>query len=481
VNELRDLTSGTGNLIVGSGAGGSVVFEKLTGMGEEALLIEEGPDILGMTPFDIPIIDRHAKFYRDGGFSPILSNRPFPFSEGRVLGGTSELNGGLFWPLPEILEEKWISNLGYMSGDIEDLKNHFLRFSNLLRVGPVATEANSDLPSKLLRDSAEKQGLAVEKSMRLVPECQKLNQCGSGCPKSLKNSMSRTLIPIGVKRGGRYKCEVRALRINAHSGVARSLQVKYGNSNFEIPFKRLFLSCGPTQTPLLLHRSKLTRKAGKIINFHLNLKFLVKFKEDINAKNGTIFSHQVQEYLNEGILLMTSNFQPEYLGIILANLSKDQIQDVLQNLNRYAIFTLQLNPKDPGRLHFFGDRTVASYRFSNEGLQFLKSAISKVTNLLFSMPIKEMVLPIGNFIIDNPRKIEDILNASKASDFYMSSVHGMSSASFHLNDKLAVTDRYGKLLNYQNVFIADSSAVPTATIESPQGTIMSFVAMSLER
>lgn len=81
MNKLRDLTSGTENLIVGSGPGGSVVFEKLTGMGEDVLLIEEGPDILDMTPFDIPIIDRHAKFYRDGGFSPILSNRPFPFSE----------------------------------------------------------------------------------------------------------------------------------------------------------------------------------------------------------------------------------------------------------------------------------------------------------------------------------------------------------------------------------------------------------------
>lgn len=481
MSEFLDFSRGTENLVVGSGPGGSVVFEKLTGIGEETLLIEEGPDILGISPFDIPILDRHAKFYRDGGFSPILSKRPFPFSEGRVLGGTSELNGGLFWPLPEILQEKWITNLGYMSDDIADMNNHFVRFSKMLRVGPVTTEANTDLPSKLLREGAEKQNVAVEKSMRLVPECQKLNQCGSGCPKSLKNSMSRTLIPRGVSQGGRYLCEVRAIKINAYSGVARSLQVKYRNSNFEIPFKRLFLSCGPTQTPLLLHRSKLTSKAGKIINFHLNLKFLVKFKENVNARNGTIFSHQVQEYLNEGILLMTSNFQPEYLGIILANLNVDQIKDVLRDLNRYAIFTLQLNPIDSGRLHFVGDRSIASYRLSNGGLEFLKSAISKVTNLLFSMPIEEIVLPIKNYIINDPRKIEDILNASKSSDFYMSSVHGMSSASFHVNDKLAVTDRYGKLLNYSNVFIADSSAVPTATIESPQGTIMSFVAMSLER
>lgn len=220
---FRDLSSGAENLVVGSGPGGSVVFEKLTGMGEDTLLIEEGHDILGVSPFNIPILDRHAKFYRDGGFSPILSNRPFPFSEGKVLGGTSELNGGLFWPLPEILEEKWTSNLGYLSDDIAEMKNHFLRFSNLLRVGPVTTEVNSDLPSKLLRDSAEKKNLAVEKSMRLVPECQKLNQCGSGCPKSLKNSMSRTLIPRGVSQGGRYKCEVRALKINAYSGVAKSL------------------------------------------------------------------------------------------------------------------------------------------------------------------------------------------------------------------------------------------------------------------
>ena len=481
MNNSRDLLSGAENLIVGSGPGGSVIFEKLTGMGEDTLLIEEGPDILGMTPFNIPILDRHAKFYRDGGFTPILSNRPFPFSEGRVLGGTSELNGGLFWPLPEILEEKWVSDLGYLVCDIADMKSHFSRFSNLLQVAPVVTKANSDLPSKLLQDSAEKQGLAVGKSMRVVPDCQKLNQCGSGCPKSLKNSMSRTLIPRGVSQGGRYKCQVRALRINAYAGIARSLQVKFGNSIIEIPFKRLFLSCGPTQTPLLLHRSKLSRNAGKIVNFHLNLKFLVKFKEIVDAKNGTIFSHQVQEYLNEGILLMSSNFQPEYLGIILANLSKNQTQDILKNSNKYAIFTLQLNPRDSGQLRFFGDRTIPSYKFSNEGFHFLKSAISKVTNLLFAMPIDEIILPIRDYVINHPGKLEKILSSTKSSDFHLSSVHGMSSASFHPNDKFAVTDRYGKLLNYQNVFIADSSAVPTATIESPQGTIMSFVAMSLER
>ena len=56
---------------------------------------------------------------------------------------------------------------------------------------------------------------------------------------------------------------------------------------------------------------------------------------------------------------------------------------------------------------------------------------------------------------------------------HLISVHGMSSMKYSPNSDCG-TNHYGKLNNYENIFINDASIVPSNTGESPQATIMAF-------
>jgi len=49
-----------------------------------------------------------------------------------------------------------------------------------------------------------------------------------------------------------------------------------------------------------------------------------KFPDIINANKGTIFTSQVQEFEQEGLLIMGTNFSPPYLATALAHLDNNQ-------------------------------------------------------------------------------------------------------------------------------------------------------------
>ena len=83
-------------LILGSGPGGSVVFEQLSKAGFSPLILEEGRTVDDASFQESPAASTF-KNYRHGGISPILSSSIFVHGEGKVLGGGSTINGGLMW------------------------------------------------------------------------------------------------------------------------------------------------------------------------------------------------------------------------------------------------------------------------------------------------------------------------------------------------------------------------------------------------
>ena len=88
-------------IVVGSGAGGSSIFNELVFQNKEVLLIEEGHDFSNQKSIqENGIANSLLEKYRNGGVTPVLGNPSFTFSEGVGLGGSTEINGALFWRTP---------------------------------------------------------------------------------------------------------------------------------------------------------------------------------------------------------------------------------------------------------------------------------------------------------------------------------------------------------------------------------------------
>ena len=462
----------TDYLIVGSGAGGSTVFETLANRGKDVLLIEEGPQLDTNNQLK-GISESTRDFYRDAGATPILGTEIFSFSEGRLLGGTTELNGGLFWRTPSHILEHW-EDLGIRDFSDETLDEHFTYLEKLLHVtDETYKNASENVDSQVLANAASKKGWKCVPARRAVKNCIRQNRCGSGCISGAKQSMSLTLIPRGIQKGGRVLANLELIEIKYVENSAKSAMCKDSRTGeiIMIEYGKIFLCAGATQTPKILKRSSLISSRQRI-GFHINTKILAKFPFEINASKGTIFTEQVQEFMDKGLLFMATNFRPEYLAISHGHKNPKEFMQLLNSFKFLGLFTLQVRPLDYGIIWTNGRKNLLTYSMSIESRNKVREGLLKLAELLFLGGAEWIDLPMSGAKAKNLAEVEDLL-ATRKSKFNLSSVHAMSSLPMGIEHKSLVNSS-GKFKDFKNLYISDASVLPTTIGESPQATIMAI-------
>ena len=99
--------------------------------------------------------------------------------------------------------------------------------------------------------------------------------------------------------------------------------------------------------------------------------------------------------------------------------------------------------------------------------------MKNLIKVLFAAGARELYLPTSN---KNNRitKNDNIeLKLKRIKNWDMLSVHSMSANRMGRDSKSSITDIFGKVHNIQNLFVVDSSSLPSSVGESPQGVIMS--------
>ena len=95
-------------VVIGSGPGGAIAANLSAKKNKKVLLVEEG----GLKSKN----DHHSLTqlmfdFRNRGHEVILGLPIIPFAQGRVIGGSSEINSGLYHRLPNHVKSEWLSTL----------------------------------------------------------------------------------------------------------------------------------------------------------------------------------------------------------------------------------------------------------------------------------------------------------------------------------------------------------------------------------
>ena len=102
--------------------------------------------------------------------------------------------------------------------------------------------------------------------------------------------------------------------------------------------------------------------------------------------------------------------------------------------------------------------------------------------MLFDAGAKELLLPIQNTNIFNTlSEVEDCIDSCKEKNLQAVSVHGMGGCKMGNDSNSSVVDLEAKVWNTPNVFVVDSSSLPSNTGESPQGSIMTMAHEVVDR
>jgi choline dehydrogenase-like flavoprotein len=464
-------------IIVGSGAGGSTAFYELTkNRNRRILMIEEGiysaSDVRSQS---LGFINRNL--YRDSGIRPALGKPPITIGEGKAVGGSTEINGGLFWRTPDHILKLWRAK-GISWADNKNLEPIFQEYETLLRVKFENTWPEYDIASRLLEAGAEKLGWKCVKVPRATGgNCIRSNVCPSGCPSGAKNSMSQTLIPKGIEYGGELRTGIRVLKLVAKEEFITVEAYDSSGEKIEFRATKIIVSCGAVETPRLLVRSGIIKARNIKVSFHANLKVFAHFPVEVNPNLGTIFTRQVQQFLADGILIMGANAMPGYMAIASGSFNSETYNYIKANYSQFALYTAQTQVVSQiSLLRWPLTNFLLRISWNDTDLDKIRFALMKTIELVFNAGAKRVLLPfLDASPISSQQEAMDHVSIEKLKSLQVSTVHLMSSLPLSTDPESALDD-LARIRCEPRIQVLDASALPSSTIESPQETIMAMVA-----
>ncbi|MEB2284465.1 MAG: hypothetical protein B6D46_02975 [Polyangiaceae bacterium UTPRO1] len=467
------------NLVVGSGAGGAVTAAALAEAGREVLLLEEGPatDTSRVATNSTAAI---AHLYRNRGMTPIFGRQAIVYVEGRCVGGSTEINSGLWHRLPDDAYQRWRSDVLLRNFSPDVMTPYFERIERDLSVSLVP-DGQIPASSRLFRRGIERLGWDYQQ----VPRCQK--DGGSQFAPGAKQSMQRTYIPRAVAAGARLLADTKATRLVIEGDRVVGVQVLQhphgARRRFEIRAATVFLCGGAVQTPALLRRSGVKRNVGDSLRIHPMIKAAALFDEEIEAHDDALPVYQVKEFWPT-ITMGGAVFTPGFLAMTLADGWK-AYRDAMHDWPRMGLYYAGTRAMVRGSvrvLRGFDDGVVIRYRLSEADRANLSTGLGLLGELLFAAGARAVYPSLAGAPIlrsvDQCRGLvkEPIPLAAMA----LSNVHAFSSCPMGENRDVCATDSFGKVRGLRNLYVNDASLIPDAPGVNPQGTTMAIALRNSE-
>jgi choline dehydrogenase-like flavoprotein len=473
-------------VVVGSGAGGATMAVELAEAGVDVVVIEEG----GYHPTESFTADSARALrtlYRDGGGGVALGRPSVVFAEGRCVGGSTVVNGGMSWRTPGSVLARWSEHVAAISE--REMEPYFARAEARHSVGLQDPETIGR-DSELLRAGAAARGWAVVPNRRSQLHCAGTNNCNSGCPTGAKRSMLVTSVPRALTLGARLYADCRVDRITRAGRVVTGLTghfVRPGGRRgpgLTVRAKTVIVAGGAIQTPALLARSGLgAAQLGRNLSLHPNTTVVAFFDEDVTGWHGVHQAFQVREFMAEGLVLTAQNLPPPSLAAIVPAYGRE-LGELMADYNRIVTAGPLVTDTGTGRVRNIpGLGTQVFYRLTDADAARLVRGVELTAEALFAAGARRMLLPFdGAPVVRSPAELRDLLarQVPKAS-MQVYSIHLMGTARMSEDPRQGVTDSFGAVHGVSGLYVADASLFPGPIGINPMETVIALAMRNARR
>jgi choline dehydrogenase-like flavoprotein len=486
---MTGITSGadvTGDLrvdcdvvIVGSGAGGATMAAELADAGVSVVIIEEG----GYHPtesFSAQTGRALRTLYRDAGVGLAMGNPPVLFSEGRCVGGSTVVNGGMSWRTPERALDRWADEEGIPAIRAADMAVHFAKAEARISVARQDPETIGR-DSQLLKAGADALGWRIIPNLRNQAHCAGSNNCTNGCPTGAKQSMLLTSIPRALGHGARLFADCRAERITRSGGRATGVEARFtrpGGPRLTVTAKVVAAAGGAVQTPALLMRSGIRHpRLGRDLTLHPNAKVVAFFDEEVLGWQGVHQAYQVREFIGDGILMTAVNLAPSLLAMGLPGYGRE-LGAMMAEYNHIVTAGCLIEDSGSGRVRNVpGLGPQVTYQLTNADAQRVVRGTGYIAELMLAAGARRVLLPFaGAPEIRDRAGLTAILDQPVArSGMELFTVHLMGTARMSADPGRGVTDSFGACHGMPNLLVADASLLPGPIGVNPMETIIALV------
>ena len=462
-------------VVVGTGAGGAVVGRELAERGYAVAFVEEG-EHYRRDAFDGSLVRAHERFYR-GAAS--IGNVVMPIFIGRLVGGSTAINGGTCFRTPAWVLDQWCEELGTDDLSRERMEPYFARVESVLDVAPATQPEIGPIANVVARgcDALGWRHFAIRRNAR---GCTGLGFCDLGCGTDARRSTNLSYIPPALEAGAQLFTGLRVERVLVENGRAVGIEGLSASGRWlRVRGRAVVLAGGSVPTPLLLLKQGLCNSSGQVgrnLTLHPSTNVAGLFDEVIDPASHIPQGYGCDQFLRDGQLIAVAQPTTNVAAQIFPLVGR-QLMDVLDHLPHIA--SLGLCAKDTtanGRVwRDIGGRAVITYTITREDRDRLHSGMVRMFEILIaagakrlyssraSMPIVELA-DFGRFRRTPPAP----------SDLALASYHPLGTCKMGRNSRTSVVGLDHQAHDVHDLYIVDGSTVPGAPGVNPQLTIMAM-------
>jgi len=487
--QIREPTTlSTDVLVIGSGAGGGVVTGELSAAGHDVIVVEKGgyhaePDFHGRElDSSDTLFEKHASLTTADLSMIVLA--------GSTLGGGTTINWAASLRTPDYVLREWAHEYGFTGADSADFQRSL--DAVMVRIHVNEAESFPNGTNAALERGCKALGYAVSVIPRNVKGCEECGFCNFGCSFGAKQGTLKTYLQDAYEWGARFLVRAQVEKVLHERGVARgailTVQDAGGQTHtVTIRAKAVVVAAGAIHTPALLLRSGLgNTNIGTNLHLHPVTVTYGIFDEPVTPWQGPPMSRLSPQFANldgrgYGVRLETAPVHPGISALTFPWQSGREHKRLIGQLNHTANIIILTRDFYGGHVTVDRDgQPVLHYRLHPYDARHLMRGMLESLRVHIAAGAREVSSPHNEALIYRPAQGNDFeaylqqveSRGFQPNAFMLFSAHQMSSCRIGGNSAIGAIDPCGETYEVRNLFVADGSALPTASGVNPMITIM---------
>lgn len=474
-------------VVVGSGPAGSAAAAVLAAAGARVIVVESGP---WLHPEDFRASGFHAMAtgYRGLGATIALGRAPVPIVQGRLVGGSSPINGAICWRLPRDVYDGWVADDPALAealpwAEIEAATDAVEARWN---VRPTAPEV-AGRKNELMARGAEALGLAHRPIRRNVTGCAGLGRCAQGCPRGAKGSADRTHLADALDHGATVISSTEVTRVVVTGGRAVGVEARSASGAPVRLHARhaVVLAASAVQSPALLLRSGLSHgPVGHGFQGHPGVAVSGRFAEPVRAWEGATQGHEVTGLRHEGLKFEVLGYDVSIVASRLGGFGTP-FAHAVADAAHHATFGAAVRSTARGRVRVLLGRTVITWSASEADLARFRRGIRVMGELLFAAGAESVSPAVRGFAptVHDPAALAAIeTHGPRRAGAYRSVMtHLFGTCRLGSDPARAVVRPDLRHHAVAGLHVVDSSVFPTNTGVNPQVSIAAIATLGARR
>lgn len=486
-------------VVVGPGAGGSVIADELARAGYKVLVLEAGPYETSET-FKQNEMRMMQKLFQQSG-TAATKDLSFVLLAGRGAGGGTTVNWNTCLKPPARILTEWQAEYGIegVAGQVFD--GYLAEVWEKMEVNSLESQRNGN--NGVLWDGCKslgyKEGTDYHTIERNAVGCeQRCDYCTYGCIYAAKRSTAMNYLPSAQSNGAAFVFDARVEQVLIEKGVARGVVAacRSGarNVRLEVSARVVVVAAGGIETPALILRSGVDDKnVGNFLRLHPTVAVGGIFEKPINPWQGPPQTVAVWKFIDldgsyHGFWIEAAPAHPGLFALSIPWVSGRQHKDFMKEYySRSSASIVLLRERSYGRVSVDKDGYPSvTYDLNSVDRSTLVRGMEETAKILAAAGATGVWTTHNDqvFAGDGKSRIGSTeLDAFSATlrakgvnynRVMLYSAHLMGSCRMSSDPRTGPTAPTGELHSVKNLYVGDACVFPTTPAVNPMITIMAM-------